>query len=79
VQPAAANALTSIGQTQQAQGAGMVGNASGTYSNILGQGRENRVQAQKAGTSAAASVGALATSAAGVYSDWYAGKQAGGG
>lgn len=76
VQPAAAQTLTGIGQTQQAQGAGMVGNANSTYEGLLGQGQTNRVNAQKAGTSAAASVGALATSAAGVASDWWKNRAA---
>jgi hypothetical protein len=72
VQPAAAGALTSIGQTQQAQGAGMVASGNQTYSNILGQGQQNRQAAQPAGTAAASAVGSLATSAAKVYTDWAA-------
>jgi hypothetical protein len=76
VQPVAANALTSIGETQQARGASMVASGNNTYSNLLGIGQANRVQSNKAGTDAAASVGALATSAAGVYTDWYKGRQA---
>jgi hypothetical protein len=78
VQPAAASALTSIGQTQQAQGAGMVGSASNTYGNILGQGQANRTQAQKAGTAAASAVGDITTSAAKVAGDWLTGRQSGG-
>lgn len=73
VQPAAANALTSIGQVQQQRGAGMVAQGGATYSNLLGQGQGNRQEAQKSGTSAAASVGALATSAADVYTKWQGG------
>ena len=72
VQPAAASALTSIGQTQQAQGAGMVGSSNNTYGNILGQGAQNRQQAAPAGTAAASAVGSLATTAAKVYTDWAA-------
>lgn len=76
VQPAAASALTSIGQTQQAQGAGMVGSANSTYAGLLGQGQMNRIQAQQKGTSAAASIGDLATSAASIASDWWKGRAA---
>jgi hypothetical protein len=76
VQPAAAQTLTGIGQTQQAQGAGMVGSSNSTYEGLLGQGAANRVNAQKAGTSAASSVGSLATSAAGVAADWWKSRSA---
>jgi hypothetical protein len=75
VQPAAAQTLTGIGQTQQAQGAGMVSSSNSTYQNLLGKGQENRDQANVAGTNAAASVGQLATQAAGVYSDWNKGRK----
>lgn len=73
VQPAAANALTSIGQTQQAQGASMVASGNNTYSGLLGMGQQNRQKANEAGTSAASSIGQLATGASKVYSDWYSG------
>jgi len=76
VQPAAANTLTGIGQTQQQQGAGMVGSANTTYTNLLGQGQANRVQANQKGTDAASAVGSLATSAAGVAADWWKGRAA---
>lgn len=76
VQPAAAQTLTGIGQTQQAQGAGQVGSANSTYEGLLGQGAANRSQANQKGTNAAASVGSLATSAAGVASDWWKGRAA---
>ncbi len=68
VQPAAAGALTSIGQTQQAQGGAMVGSSNSTYNQLLGSGAQNRQQANVAGTNAAAAVGSLATSAASIYS-----------
>lgn len=74
VQPAAAAALTSIGETQQNRGAGEVSSANSTYSNLLGQGYQNREQAMKAGTSAANSVGQLTTSAAKLVGDWYNGR-----
>lgn len=77
VQPAAASALTSIGQVQQQRGAGMVAAGGNTYSNLLGQGQSNRQEAQKSGTSAAAAVGSLATSAADVYSKWSDGRSGG--
>lgn len=72
VQPAAANALTSIGQTQQQQGASMVASGNNTYAGLLGAGQANRQAAQPAGTSAAASIGSLATGAAKLYGDWNA-------
>ena len=70
VQPAAASALTSIGQTQQAQGAGMVGAGSNIYGGLLGAGQQNRQEAQKAGTATAGAIGSIATSAAKLYGDW---------
>lgn len=79
VQPAAASALTSIGQTQQAQGASMVASGNNTYSGILGMGQQNRQKANEAGTSAASSIGSLATGAAKLYGDWYSGRTADGG
>jgi hypothetical protein len=74
VQPAAAAALTSIGQTQQAQGIGATTSGNSTFTNLLGQGQQNRQAAQPAGTSAAASVGSLATGAAKLYTDWSANR-----
>jgi hypothetical protein len=68
VQPEAANTLTRIGENQQNRGAGQVQGGGGTYSNLLGAGQANRVQANAAGTSAAASVGSMATSLAKMYS-----------
>lgn len=54
VQPAAAEALTGIGQTQTQQGAPMLGQAGSIYSNLLGQGAANReygrAEGEKAGT-----------------------------
>lgn len=73
VQPAAASALTSIGQTQQQRGASMVQGGGSTYSNLLGPGQANRVQANQKGTDAANSVGKLATTAADLYSSWGSG------
>lgn len=70
VQPAAASALTSIGEVQQNRGAGQVQGGGSTYSNLLGAGQTNRQKAQEAGTSAASSVGKLASTAADLYSSY---------
>lgn len=59
VQPAAANALTSIGQVQQQRGAGMTAQAGATYSNLLGQGSINREYARGEGEKAGDRIGSL--------------------
>lgn len=74
VQPAAAGALASIGESQQNRGASMTGAGTSAYGNLLGQGYQNRIQANKAGTDAASSVGQLVTGASKMVSDWYGGR-----
>lgn len=66
VQPAAANALTSTGQTQIGQGAGIAGQGSsatsaggGLFANLLGSGFQNRMVGQQTGAQAAQQWGAL--------------------
>lgn len=49
VQPAAAGALTDIGQTQTATGAPMIGQAGSIYTNLLQQGAVNREYARGEG------------------------------
>jgi hypothetical protein len=57
VQPAAADRLTDIGQTQTGQGAPMIGEAGSIYSNLLGQGAANRVYGRGEGEKAGTGVG----------------------
>jgi hypothetical protein len=76
VQPGAAAALTSIGETQQNRGAGMISSANNTYSDLLGAGQKNRQAAQGAGTSVANSIGQLTTGAAKIAGDWWAKRSA---
>ncbi len=59
VQPAAASALTQIGQTQTGQGAPMLGQAGSIYSGLLGQGARNREYARGEGEKAGAGYGGL--------------------
>lgn len=66
VQPAAAGALTDIGQTQTAQGAGIAGQgvgatgqAGGLFSRLLDQGSENRQYGRKEGEKGGAAWGGL--------------------
>lgn len=59
VQPAAASALTGIGQTQIGQGAPMLGQAGGIYSGLLGQGASNRRYAREEGEKTGAGFGGL--------------------
>jgi len=59
VQPAAANALTSIGQTQTQQGLGATGNAGSIYSNLLPQGAQNRMYAREEGQKAGETMGKM--------------------
>lgn len=59
VQPQAAAALTSIGQTQTSQGAPMLGQAGGLYSGLLGQGFQNRKYSREEGEKTGSGVGGL--------------------
>lgn len=66
IQPGAAGALTSIGETQTSQGAGIAGTgvsatgqAGNIYSNLLGQGAANRVYARGEGEKFGKSFGGL--------------------
>lgn len=59
VQPQAAAALTGIGQTQISQGGAQTGAAGSLYSNLLGQGTENRKYARKEGEKTGSSFGGL--------------------
>ena len=59
VQPGAASALTSIGQTQQAQGAGQIASSNSVYSNLLGQGNLNRQYARGEGEKGGKALGGL--------------------
>jgi len=77
VQPMAASALTSIGEQQQNRGAQMVASGNQTYGNLLGIGQANRRIGQEAGQQTASTIGALATTAAKTYGDWYTAKQGG--
>ena len=52
VQPAAAEALTEIGQTQTGQGLGATGSAGSLYGGLLGQGAQNRQLAGMVGRNA---------------------------
>lgn len=79
VQPAAAQALTSIGETQQNRGASMIHSANSTYSDLLGAGQKNRQAAQVAGTNTANSIGQLTTGAAKIAGDWWNNRNKGSG
>lgn len=57
VQPGAAAALTDIGQTQTGQGLGATASSGSIYSDLLQQGRTNRVQGQQVGREAGAATG----------------------
>jgi hypothetical protein len=59
VQPQAAAALTSIGQTQTSQGAPMLGQAGSIYSGLLGQGFQNRKYGREEGEKAGTGFGGL--------------------
>lgn len=57
VQPAAAAALTDIGQTQISQGVGASQAGGSIYSGLLGQGAANRTQGQQVGRATGAATG----------------------
>lgn len=59
VQPAAADALTGIGQTQTAQGLGATGAAGSIYGQLLGQGAANRQYARGEGEKSGLGIGGL--------------------
>lgn len=59
VQPAAAEALTGIGQHQISAGSPMLGAAGSIYSNLLGEGAQNRQYARGEGEKAGKSIGGL--------------------
>lgn len=57
VQPAAAAALTDIGQTQTGMGGARTGAAGSIYSNLLPQGYQNRVYGRQEGEKAGSTIG----------------------
>lgn len=57
VQPAAADALANLGTTVTGQGGSLMQGAGGIYSNLLGQGFQNRVYARGEGEKAGSSIG----------------------
>lgn len=59
VQPAAAEALTNIGQTQTQQGIGASGQAGSIFSNLLPQGAQNRMYARQEGQQAGETMGKM--------------------
>lgn len=59
VQPAAAEALTGIGQQQTSQGIGATGNAGSIYGGLLPQGAANRQYAREEGEKAGKGIGGL--------------------
>lgn len=74
VQPAAANALTSIGQTQQQRGAGMIGSSNATNAGLLQQGNANRQYARGEGEKAGSSIGGLVFDVANAGAQAYGAK-----
>jgi hypothetical protein len=57
VQPAAADALGNLGTTVTGQGGSLMQGAGGIYSNLLGQGFQNRVYARGEGEKAGSAIG----------------------
>lgn len=77
VQPAAASALTDIGQTQINQGGTMTGNAGQLFQNLLQQGFGNRKYAREEGEKAGASIGGFIRDIGGMVGGMKFGKQGG--
>lgn len=59
VQPGAAQALTGIGQAQIGEGAPMLGQSGSLYSNLLGQGTQNRKYGREEGEKTGGAFGGL--------------------